>query len=237
MTTKFKAFVPVGRIKRGRVVAFGSNGATMLKRKKKSYVSSKLFEKTSAVETKFFDAAQTASPISATGAMGAPNLFGIVEGDTDKTRNGRKIVLKSLDFRYIVTLPSTATLFSNDLLRVIIGIDHQSNGAVNAVLDILETATILSYRNLANVKRFTVFHDKFTMVNFAAGGPASTTTTRFAENEEYISFRRSMNLQIDYDASAGGIGDLTSNNIFVLLISQNGIAGITFNLRYRFVDL
>lgn len=217
--------------RKGMVTPFRKVG-----RVKKSYTNKKVFQPTSGAEWKFRDGAQEASAISATGAMASTNLFQISQGVGDIQRIGRKIMLKKWNIRYAYGIEAKNNGL-NDILRVIIGIDHQCNGAVPAVLDILETATYRSFRNLANKGRFTILSDKFHPVEHPAGGPASTTTTLFAESEGYVQLNLPMNLPIEFDGVVGTIVDLTSNNVFILLISKNASAFIDLQWRFRYTDV
>ncbi len=204
-------------------------------RVKKFTANKKIFGPARGMEMKHRDGAQVATGISATGAMAAINVFDIVQGITDSTRLGRRITMKKLNVRYAYGIAAKNDGL-NDILRVIIGIDHQCNGAVAVPLDILELATYKSFRNLANKNRFTILRDTFHALNHPAGGPASTTTTLFAESEGWVSFNIPMNLDFEFDGTAGATTDLTSNNLFILLISKNASAAIDLQWRMRYTD-
>lgn len=204
---------------------------------KRTYTKKKLNTGHSGQELKHFDNSQAASNISATGAQIAVDIFDVVQGLTDQTRIGRKITVKKFQLRYIWTQPSAVGTGDGDSCRLIVGIDHQCNGAVPTTLDILETADHLSYYNLANSDRFTIIHDKQTQpLDPTAGGPASTTTTRFSSNGIYTAFSKVMNLDIEYDATAGVVTDLTSNNFFILAITRLAAADIKLQWRFRYTD-
>ncbi len=204
---------------------------------RKNYISKKTSVKTSGAELKFFDTVVTSGATTA-GAMIDMDLSGITQGTSDTQRIGRKINLKKIQYRFLVSKNPTTTLTTAGILRFMILVDHQCNGTQPAVLDILETAGFQSFRNLANKDRFTTLLDRNYALNYQAGGPSSTTTTTFAEIQHYDfwSTKADFSIPIEYDANTGAIGDLTSNNLVFLLIGEVTDIIVTGQIRYRFTD-
>jgi len=186
---------------------------------------------------KFLDTSRDVGVVGVAGTVSASiNL--IVQGATDTTRVGRKVTIRSVSFRGDIKLPSSlARATTSDIVRIILFVDKQCNGANAAVLDILETAAWNSYRNLANTSRFIIFMDRFFDVKSPAGsGDSDLTETSFSEDIEFYKFHFKCAIPLEFDAAAGAITDLTSNNFAFLDISKSGLAGIDRSVRLRFTD-
>lgn len=184
----------------------------------RSYTNKKLNTGHKGQEVKHFDNFQTVASISTTGAQIGVDIFDVQQGLTDTTRIGRKITVSKFQWRYRVTLPIDVA-GGSETVRCIIGVDHQCNGAVSAVLDIFETVSLNSYYNLANSDRFTVFWDRWHVLVRPAGGPLTATTVTWAEPNIFVKGSKTMSLDVEFDASAGAVTDLTSNNFFFFIIS------------------
>ena len=70
-------------------------------------------------------------------------------------------------------IASTNSSAASNLVRIIVYLDRQCNGAAAGVTDLLESASYLSFRNLANQSRFKFLYDKTIPINVVA----STITT------------------------------------------------------------
>lgn len=149
------------------------------------------------------------------------------------------MTIKSINWHYRVTLPEqnqAPTPIQGDSLRVILFVDHQCNGATAAVLDILDVATIHEFRNLVNVGRFDILLDKTHVINYRT--LASDATAKYDQGfvlEEY-KFYKKVSIPIEFNAQAGAITEISSNNVGVLLISTNGLCGFASKFRIRFSD-
>jgi len=153
-----------------------------------------------------------------------------------------KIVIKSLQlimtFRKLIQSVSANTA---DRLRVIVVIDTQSNGAVPVVGDILNSATnvIDSFRNLANVKRFTFLMDKiYTLRN--TGAVLQDVANTAGANNMHVRKTFKMNLPVHYNSTTGTITEVRDNSIYVFVISDFLDSSITLvdgNSRLRWSDM
>ncbi len=100
-------------------------------------------------EYKFLDITHASNTIGSAGEIYADTLCDIPQGAGASDRVGYKCYLKSIHLQgFIKYTPSQANQV--DRLRVIVYIDTQTNGATATVLDLLESATIDSFRNLLN---------------------------------------------------------------------------------------
>ncbi len=192
-----------------------------------------------AVELKFFDAVFNDAVISATGDV-IPSLNLVAQGITEKTRIGRKMTITNLHMNYTIQLPELdagATAAPNDTVRFITFIDTQCNGATAAVLDVLETADQMSFNNLGNSGRFRVLKDQRVNMNYLSLASDGAGVVSSAQVGRTFSFHKKLNLPIEFDAAAGAITEIRSNNIGVLWISSSGAAAaVQCNARIRFSD-
>lgn len=203
------------------------------KRKRFAYPKSK-----TRIEHKFHEVVRNDSQIAIGGAI-TDSLVLIAQGLTESTRVGRGVHGTRLNCKFIISLPvqnDSAQIGDGDIVRIITYIDKQPNGANAAVLDILETATFLSFRNLNNTKRFKFLRDKKYTLNRMVSMTDGTNTSNQPATTLYIEENYKLNLDIDYSAGTGAVTELTEANIAHLYISQNGFPGIVNINRFRFTD-
>ncbi len=193
-----------------------------------------------AAELKFHDVDLDSGAISATGAVTA--TVNIIPQDvTEKTRVGRKCTIKSIGWRYKLSLPeqdAVATPTASDIVRVIMFLDKQANGATAAVTDLLESADYQSFNNLANKSRFRVLHDAMIPLNYPTLASDNAGVVSSASYQVPGEFFKKCNIPLEFDdsASTGAIGTIRSNNLGVLLISLSAVASFDSKIRLRFSD-
>lgn len=135
-----------------------------------------------------------------------------------------------MSLRWNINLPSEvdqADIGDGDIVRIIVFEDKQANGANAAVLDILETATINSHRNMAAKTRFRILRDfKITLNRQVAVTDGTNTST-----SPLLTYTRSMwkkvNIGIEFDGASGIITEVVTSNLACLYISAEGLASIT----------
>ncbi len=175
-----------------------------------------------------------------TGTIAQDSCNIIAQGITESTRVGRKCTIRRINWKFEITMPTTAVAGStSDIVRVVLYHDKQTNGAAAAVLDILETADFQSFRNLAQQSRFNILMDRMYTVHCPSGsGRGSTDTLSYGEQKIFDTFYKTCNIAIEYDttASTGVLTTQRTNNIGVMLLSQSGFAGFTSKMRLRFTD-
>ncbi len=188
-------------------------------------------------ELKFFDVDIDDAVVAATAITDSVNK--IAQGITEVTRIGRKCTIKSIHWRYQITLPeqdAVADPALGDTLRVILYVDKQCNGATIAATDLLETANFQSFRNLANSGRFNILCDKTHSINYTAmASDGAGLVSQSAVNLNYV-FNKRLDVPIEFNAAAGAITEIRSNNIGVLLTTGNGLCGFFSAMRLRFSD-
>ncbi len=190
-------------------------------------------------ELKFHDVDLDDAVIDNAGTVTA--TINIIPQDvTEKGRVGRKCVLRKLHWHYQLVLPEVvdaATPAPNDQVRVIVFQDKQCNGATATVTGILESADYQSFRNLANSGRFNVLLDRTHNINYR-----TLTSTQNADTFDHASviqaytYNKMCNIPLEFDSTTGAITEIRSNNIGVLLISQNGVAALNSKWRLRYSD-
>lgn len=222
--------------KKRRRTSFGANKSGV-------YASSapRGFSAVPSSEVKFLDT--SIADVSTTQAgviLNSGSINVIPQGVTESERVGRKCVVRSIHIKGKVRLGVTATSSEAcNLYRIIVYQDKQCNKATAAITDLLQTADILSFRNLENSGRFNFLYDKTRAINASAGAGNGTTNT-FAETFHYFSFNKKCNIPLEFTntASTGAIGTITSNNLGMAIFCQDtAVAPVCqFEVRIRFSD-
>lgn len=173
------------------------------------------------VEFKYKDV--TASPtVSNTGTLVLLN--GMSKGDTVSTREARSILCKSSEFKTNAYMNASAT---NTSLRVILFIDKQPSGTAPTIANLLQSNTITSFRHLDFRKRFVILIDR------------SYSLSVNGKNDVHIEWYKKLRMHTIYDDSdAGDITDISSNALYLVLISNEptNTPTVVYNHRLRFID-
>lgn len=189
-------------------------------------------------EIKNFDVTLATTAITTAGIIVDSTLNLVRLGTDDNNRVGRKISIISIHLRGSLHMPSQTVLSSmNALYRVILYLDTQCNGATAAVADILATADEKSFLNLDNTDRFIILKDWFfklgTETNTVLAGPVYASTLM----QKVLTFNKKCDFSIKFDADAGAITDITSNNIGIMAIASTANnAFLDMTSRIRFSD-
>ncbi len=188
-------------------------------------------------ELKFKDTDLDDALIATAGGI-TDSINKIAQGTTESTRIGRKCVIKSIMWRWSITLPTTATAIeTSDIVRVILYLDKQCNGATATVTDILESADFQSFNNLANKGRFRTLMDRSYNMNSPSGsGRGTTDTLSYGDHVISDQFYKKVTIPVEFDNTAGAITEIRSNNIGILLISGGGYCAFASKFRLRFSD-
>lgn len=188
------------------------------------------------MEMKALDNTLSSDTVSATGGIKLDSVCKIAQGTDENERIGRKIVLKKLLMRYVVNLYNgTDAANTDDGVRVIVYLDKQANGATATVTNILNSASYTSFNNLSNKDRFTILYDETTDISATAGAWNGTANVFGAHGITKTMFKE-VNIPIQFSDTLGAITELRSNNVGVLLISDNGNINFKGTLRVRYVD-
>jgi len=156
-------------------------------------------------------------------------------GTSYATRIGKRILIKSIDFRMSMRRedPTTTT---TEYARICLVYDRQTNGVAPVWSDIFEIGAgniVTAHRNLVNSGRFYMLYDKA----FAFGGVNSGG--QYPIIETY--FKR-VNMPVYYNGgTAGTVADISTGSLYLIKIGTS-IAG-TDNIsqsthsRIRFTDM
>lgn len=120
-------------------------------------------------------------------------------------------------------------------MRIIVYVDKQANGATAAITDILKTASLSSYRNLDQVDRFIILDDQVVALEQQVVNSASSVTGDCAKQWKVS---KKCNIPIHFNAAAGAITELRSNNVGVAFITTTTQANFAFQgtARVKFTD-
>ncbi len=188
-------------------------------------------------ELKFHDLDINDAAVAVAGTVQTA-LCAIPQNDTENGRDGRKCTITNIGWRWELLLNSTGTLLdTSDIVRIMLVLDKQANGALPAVTDVLATDDFQSFNNLANSSRFKTLYDKTISISATGGsGRGTTDTLAFGEKRIQGSFFKKCNVLMEYDSSAttGVITSIRSNNIFAILLSLSGNTAFTSKMRLRF---
>ncbi len=189
-------------------------------------------------ELKFFDLDVDDSTVAVGGTIAVNTINNIGQGVTESERIGRKCTIKSVSWRYRITLPTQVSgSATSDQVRVILYLDKQCNGAAAVATDILEVASLQSFNNLANKSRFRTLHDKiYNLVSPSGSGRGATDTLAFGEDMTSDALYKKVNIPIEFDSTTGAITEIRSNNIGILLLSSAGLCQFISKTRIRFSD-
>lgn len=147
------------------------------------------------------------------------------QGDSNITRTGNRITIKSISCRLRIDLTALEALGTS--VRVMLVYDRRPNGANAGFTDVLETDSILSPLNIKGNSRgrFQVVFDR--TIDF------TSTQAHWSDN-----FWKRMNLQVNYDGNAGTVADVDRGNFMMLTCAAGNAAAINVNwyIRMAFED-
>lgn len=192
-------------------------------------------------ELKFKDFIRDFGPVPVTGTV-MDSISLVAQGTLENERIGRKIILRSVGIRFEVILPASSglsaiTATGGDVLRIIIYVDKQANGANASVSDLLESNELNSFYNLANKNRFQILANKFVTINLPVA--VNDTTTSSISTPEVIRrfqwYKSKCTIPIEFISTGAIIANVTSNNLGIIYISKNGFCHVDdSNIRIRF---
>ncbi len=192
-------------------------------------------------ELKFFDKSFTDAVVDSAGDVVLPTAVDIPQGITESTRIGRKCTIRSIGFRFKLSIPElngVTTPPPSEVIRVILYVDHQCNGSAAVVTGangFLQSASFLSFRELTNKDRFTTLMDRSYMLNYTASVGIGSDGDYAGKGITDVFFKK-VNIPIEYSAVAGALTEIRSNNIGLIAISQSADGGFIGTLRLRFSD-
>lgn len=207
------------------------------------------------IEKKYFERETVAAAVGntlATAKIITP-VVGIQTGTGQNNRVGHRISITQLSYYGIVKMPErnnqAYSVVNDDILRVMVVIDKQTNGVTLSVADLLDNTNtgtvgnVHSFRNLTSTTRFRILKDEFVHID---GNPpihdtsAGATTSNYAcpvrrlPMEYHYKFEKP--LLIEYTSTTGAIAEIKSNNIYIVFLSHNGVVEVGGVTRVRYMD-
>ncbi len=187
-------------------------------------------------ELKFFDRTVDSNGLSAAGIIiptsGSLNI--VVQGTDEVERIGRKIVIRSIMWRWLITVPQTLNPSdTTSTVRLMLVLDKQCNGTIINPTDVTETANFQSFNNLVNKGRFRILMDRMITVNSTSG---TDTATGFGRASKPGSFYMKCAIPIEYSQPTGAMTSIRSNNLTCLAFDGEGHAILDSIVRCRFTD-
>ncbi len=193
-------------------------------------------------ELKFKDSSHTDVTVAAGATILADSIVEIGQDTTEQGRIGRKVTVRSINIRYKVTLgeqDAVASFPPADSLRFVVYLDKQCNGAVataTGITGILANTDMRSFNNLANKSRFTILMDRVFSPNNSVGASDGAGLVSVAGSQWNYSWYKKVNIPIEYNATAGAITEIRSNNIGMMLIGETSQIGFDARVRVRYSD-
>lgn len=185
-------------------------------------------------ELKTIDTIASSQSLSTAGTLILLN--GVAQGDDYNTRDGRKIIMKSINLKVYVSNIVNA-IADGDLMRVMVLYDSQSNGAAPTAGNILQTVSALAPMNLDNRTRFKVLFDKWQKINgFNYSGGVLTAGTY---TPPLFKLYKKLMLDVQFSGTTAAIGSISCGSIYLLVLSQTSTGAAAFDVdsRIRFTEL
>ena len=159
----------------------------------------------------------------------------MLQGNGESNRIGRKCVVQQVMIRGRFNLLASGTVENGiDSVRLMVIQDRQAQVGNPTVAGVLAGTDIDAFRNLQQTSRFlTLFDETYDIVSQGAMG--NGTTNDIGPAIKSVDVYKRCNVPLEYSASTGAIADLESNSVFVMCISQRGLAKFEGNARVRFI--
>lgn len=186
------------------------------------------------VELKYVDIANTAYVADTTGTVTFLNLVAV--GDDNTTRDGRQVLINSLQVRGNVFPVDSIT---NDTdCRVIFFWDNANNSGSGATIaQVLTAANSHAFPLIDNANRFTILKD----MTFPVGRTQDTATTSYSHSPSIHSFDFYMKIKqiTQYSGTTAAIGSIQNGALGMITIGDQAAGGggtFTIATRVRFSD-
>ncbi len=190
------------------------------------------------IENKFVDFQTDSDAFALTWARMEDATFdsvsGIVQGNGESQRIGRKVTLTSIHIKYRVfaNAVESQTAPQPDLVgRLVLVLDTQTNAAALTATDVMDngqTDDLLSFRNLANTKRFRVLWDNKWKLNIGDAQFGEGAANLFAHGAVVsrvmsynLRFKKPITVLYNATATDGTISTVVDNSLHIIGISNS----------------
>jgi len=143
-------------------------------------------------------------------------LNGIAESDDIAGRTGRQI--RMLSFESIgLCYPQDAAVNDN-LCRVILVYDKQTNGAAPVITDVLTASSSIALHNLNNKRRFDFLLDE----SFSLGARTEAATLAVSSAPVHCAFKRTLQMQrkVQYNNTGATVAAITTGSLYLFTIGS-----------------
>lgn len=186
-------------------------------------------------EFKSLDVSASSTTVDTTGSVTLLN--GCIRGSDINNREGREILMKSLQLKVYIAPNSQAT--GDQLARVLIVYDRQTNGTALTPTEVIDSCCALGMRNLENKRRFKILHDMVFELNANYDGAASQV---YQPGQHYYKeLYRKISLPVTFGSgNAGSVTDISTGSLYMVRIGTiapgTAAAACNFTSRIRFTD-
>lgn len=197
------------------------------------------------IEKKYHDSSKSGTIIANTIAGSeldptASALNVIAEGVTESTRDGRKIIMKSVRVQgavYQATKNDQDDATSPTTVKVYLIRDSQTNGTQMNAEDAL-TGTIMPFvqPNLKFGNRFTILASKTFVLKRLMGVTDAENKSSQAGDTQTFDFYKKLNIPVNHTSTTASIANISDNSLHVIAIADTASdAYIKYDARVRFI--
>ncbi len=152
-------------------------------------------------------------------------LNGLAQGNDTDDRDGDQVEFTSIQIRFQARADTAG---DENMIRVMLIQDRQTNGALPDVSDVLQKVTQFAILNsplkLTNKFRFRVLYDRICEINDSG------------HNGVFKSSYKKLSVKARYTGATNAITDINTNSIFSIVIGNTTDGAYNFFVRLRFTD-
>lgn len=207
------------KYKKGFKRSGGFSNMTVGQLAKKAYSGVRMLKGIVNSEKKSFDSALP-NPQSSTATI--TGLSNIAQGDDYNAREGRSILVKSLEYEGTIRMNSSAT---DTLYRLVLFIDHDNTGTAPTAAQVGITGVNgMRSSNPVNMKRFTILRDR--LIRVTSGANVTFPCNGFHKLSHHVK----------YDGTAAT--DAVQGSVWTLTVSDQATntPAISVSTRLRYYD-
>lgn len=183
-------------------------------------------------ELKYFDQDVSIADVNAGGAIPLSTLNAIAQGVGESQRIGRRVVIKKIIWRWSLRLLQNSTAGNAySIVRLMLYLDKQANGAVATATDILEDNDVYAFNKLSSKDRYTILFDKLVTLSPQGGALETVTVTVPLIKAGILS--RTCEIPIEFSSTTGAITEIKSNNLGCLIVGLNSSSTVELDGRVR----
>jgi len=185
-------------------------------------------------ENKYFDVAGAMYVLDNTGAI--THLDVVTQGNTVNSRDGRKFMPTSVNFRGRI-MSGTGTTFSENAVMLVW--DKQPNKALAAITDVLDAATPYAQNKREHASRFQVIRR---WDSVCSGKNDGTTVGGFIRNfDHFVRLPRGLIAECTPADTTGAIGNRVTGALLLITVGNMGAgataASLYCSIRIGFKDV